>query len=84
MEIATLELLEKADFSPSQAKAIAQAIAQEQAKTVSKETFEAHRQQLATREDIYKIKGELIQWMVGLMLAQAGFFMALLKLFPHN
>jgi len=33
MEIATLELLEKADFSPSQAKAIAQAIAQEQAKT---------------------------------------------------
>jgi len=53
-------------------------------KTVSKETFEAHRQQLATREDIYKIKGELIQWMVGLMLAQAGFFMALLKLFPHN
>lgn len=84
MEIATLELLEKADFSPSQAKAIAQAIVQEQAKTVSKETFEAHRLQLATREDLYKIKGELVQWVVGLMIAQTGIIIALLKLFPHS
>lgn len=95
MEIAILEILEKADFSPVQVKAIAQAIEQSQAKTISKETFDAHRQQLATREDLYKVKGELetkmeqnslklVQWVVGLMIAQTGIIIALIRLLPHS
>lgn len=88
MHIATFELLEKAQFTPAQVKAIAQAVEEGQTalkqQFVTKEAFEIHRQQLATREDLYKIKGELIQWMVGLMLAQFGMAVALFKLFFHT
>ena len=102
MHIATLDILEKASFTPVQAKAIVQAIEEAKATTVSKETFEAHRQQLATREDLYKvkgelqteiaqvkanqerIKGELLQWMIGLVMAQTGILIALFRLFPHS
>ena len=102
MHIATLEMLEQASFTPAQAKAIAQVIEEVSATTISKEAFETHRQQLATREDLYRvkgelqseiaqvkasqerIKGELLQWMIGLVMAQTGILVALLRLFPHG
>lgn len=94
MHIATLDILEKASFTPVQAKAIIQAIEDAKANTVSKEAFEVHRQQLATREDFYRLKGELetkieqsnlklVQWMVALLLGQMGIAVALFKLFSH-
>jgi hypothetical protein len=80
MQAATLDLLEKASFTPQQARLVAQAIETEVA---------AHHEHLATKEDLLNVKGELalkieqvrreivearadlIKWIVGMVIGQA-------------
>ncbi len=54
MKAETLELLEAASFTPSQARAVAKAIEQE---------IDAKRNVLATKADLSDVKSDIIKWM---------------------
>jgi hypothetical protein len=54
MKAETLELLEGADFTSAQARAVAKAIEQE---------IDAKRDVLATKSDLAEVKSDIIKWM---------------------
>lgn len=73
MQAATLDLLEKASFTPQQARFVAQAIETE---------VSAHHDHLATKKDLLQVKSDLelkieqvrtdlIKWMFGVAVSQA-------------
>jgi hypothetical protein len=78
--------LKTAGVPASQAEAEADALA---------EVFEANLSELATKADLRELelrsdsklahlKFELLKWMIGLAIAQAGLIIGLLKFFPIN
>jgi len=61
--------------------------AEAEAKALS-EVFETNLSELATNKDmdikLANMKFELLKWMIGLLIAQTGLLLALLKFFPIN
>jgi len=68
--------------------------AEAEAKALS-EVFETNLGELATKADLREVetglrhemasmKFELLKWMIGLLIAQTGLLLALLKFFPMN
>ncbi len=61
--------------------------AEAEAKALS-EVFETNLSELATNKDmdikLANLKFELLKWMIGLLIAQTGLLLALLKFFPIN
>ena len=73
--IDTLKLYERL-----RAAGVPEAQAKAQAEAFAEALGDMMAERLATKEDLAKLRAELIRWVSGLMIAQAGLIVALIRL----
>ena len=74
--------LKDAGFTDSQAETLTDIIAETRASDLADVATKVDRAPLATKADVAELEVKIIEWLVPLLLGQAGLIVALVKLLP--
>ena len=74
--------LKDAGFTDSQAETLTDIIAETRASDLADVATKVDRAPLATKADVADLEVKIIEWLVPLLLGQAGLIVALVKLLP--